>query len=346
MINVNYDGGSCRVESRAVDLERKTRCAKSVTDVWFLATIDSEVDSLQGRRYYGRANSYSSARNSFGRFLAACGLGSEAAKAHSGDVRLSQITATVIGAYEKWLHENGVVRNTVSFYMRILRAVYNRAVRKCGLVVNNPFADVYTGNDRTEKRNVNKFVVQQLINLDLSHSRGLEFARDMFLFSFLTRGMPFVDMAYLRWSDIKGKTLTYCRHKTGQQIKQTIDPQAMRIIEHWHVAGSAMVFPILDTTADEGDIYRQYRSALSLHNKRLRKISAMIGDDVHLTSYVARHTWATMAWECGVPLVEISIVLGHTSERTTRIYLDVWDSPRLDRHCQRVAKKLRFNSTQ
>ena len=140
--------------------------------------------------------------------------------------------------------------------------------------------------------------------------------------------------------------MTYRRHKTEQSIKQTLDPQAVKIVERWHEPDSEMVFPILDITADEETIYRQYRSELSLQNKRLRKLSEMIGGNVHLTSYVARHTWATVAWECDIPLSEISMALGHTSERTTRIYLNISDSLRLDRHCQRVAKKLKFANTQ
>ena len=115
-----------------------------------------------------------------------------------GDIRLTDITAGVIIEYGKWLENNGVVKNTVSFYMRILRAIFNRAVRKHEIIMGNPFAGVFTGNDRTEKRNVNMNVIQQLVNLDLSQYRSLSYARDLFLFSFLTRGMPFVDIAYLR----------------------------------------------------------------------------------------------------------------------------------------------------
>ena len=374
MNKINVIDGCCAAVGRVAASGRKSKIVrKTAADVGFLAAIDAEIAELRHRQCFGRVNGYTSARRSFERFLAESGCGADdydgccnhknsgksafscsvSADAcastednNRADVRLSDVTAALIREYERWLRGNGVTRNTMSFYMRELRAVFNRAARKYGLVVENPFADVYTGNDRTAKRNVNRTVVQRLINLDLSGSKGLEFAKDMFLFSFLTRGMPFVDIAYLRWSAIKGRTLTYCRHKTGQQIRQTLEPQAMKIIERWHVPGSEMVFPILDATLDEALLYRKYRSALSLHNKRLRQISEKLGDDVHLTSYVARHTWATLAWECDIPLFEISLALGHTSERTTRIYLDTMKYSRLDRHCRRVAKKFRFNSMQ
>ena len=350
MYKINVIDGCCAAVGRVAASGRKSKIVrKTAADVGFLAAIDAEIAELRHRQCFGRVNGYTSARRSFERFLAESGCGADdydgcCNHKNSGksafscsvsadacastednsraDVRLSDVTAALIREYERWLRGNGVTRNTMSFYMRELRAVFNRAARKYGLVVENPFADVYTGNDRTAKRNVNRTVVQRLINLDLSGSKGLEFAKDMFLFSFLTRGMPFVDIAYLRWSAIKGRTLTYCRHKTGQQIRQTLEPQAMKIIERWHVPGSEMVFPILDATLDEALLYRKYRSALSLQNKRLRQISEKLGDDVHLTSYVARHTWATLASDIDVPIETISAALGHSYGcATTAIYI-------------------------
>ena len=88
------------------------------------------------------------------------------------DIRLAEVTAALICEYERWLRGNGVTRNTMSFYMRELRAVFNRAARKYGLVVENPFADVYTGNDRTAKRNVHRDGVQRVMSLDLSGGKG------------------------------------------------------------------------------------------------------------------------------------------------------------------------------
>ena len=340
-------GRFVRKQTPELDVSTEYEINTAGRDVRFLAAIDAEVRFMQRTKNYGRVCSYTSARCSFARFLSSTTIIRNKRRVlRKGDIRLTDITAGVIIEYGKWLEDNGVVKNTVSFYMRILRAIFNRAVRKHDIIMSNPFADVYTGNDRTEKRNVNMNVIQQLVNLDLSQYRSLSYARDLFLFSFLTRGMPFVDIAYLHIANIQGRTMTYRRHKTEQSIKQTLDPQAVKIVERWHEPDSEMVFPILDITADEETIYRQYRSELSLQNKRLKKLSEMIGGNVHLTSYVARHTWATVAWECDIPLSEISMALGHTSERTTRIYLNISDSLRLDRHCQRVAKKLKFANTQ
>ena len=111
---------------------------------------------------------------------------------------LSDIDSDLMQLYEAYLHGKGAVRNTSSFYMRILRAVYNRALEKELMEQRNPFRHVYTGVDKTIKRAVPLSAIKRMKNLDLSLQPNLEFARDMFLFSFYTRGMSFVDMAHLK----------------------------------------------------------------------------------------------------------------------------------------------------
>lgn len=114
------------------------------------------------------------------------------------DVLLSEIDSDLMQLYEAYLHGKGAVRNTSSFYMRILRAVYNRALEKELMEQRNPFRHVYTGVDKTVKRAVPLSAIKRMKNLDLSLQPNLEFARDMFLFSFYTRGMSFIDMAHLK----------------------------------------------------------------------------------------------------------------------------------------------------
>ncbi|MBQ5627674.1 MAG: site-specific integrase, partial [Bacteroidaceae bacterium] len=134
------------------------------------------------------------------------------------DIPVEEIDADMMLTYEAHLRNKGLARNSTSFYMRILRAVYNRAVEK-GLTVNrNPFKQVYTGVDKTVKRAIPLKAIRQIKNLDLTMQPSLEFARDMFLFSFYTRGMSFIDMAFLRKRDLANGVLTYRRRKTGQQL--------------------------------------------------------------------------------------------------------------------------------
>lgn len=134
------------------------------------------------------------------------------------DILLSEIDSDLMQLYEAYLHGKGAVRNTSSFYMRILRAVYNRALEKELMEQRNPFRHVYTGVDKTVKRAVPLSAIKRMKNLDLSLQPNLEFARDMFLFSFYTRGMSFVDMAHLKKKDLQNGFLSYRRRKTGQQL--------------------------------------------------------------------------------------------------------------------------------
>ena len=122
-----------------------------------------------------------------------------------GDVRLplSALTEQVITDYNSFLIQRGLVRNSVSFYMRVLRAIYNKSVRQKLIEQQHPFIEVYTGIDRTRKRAVSESIIAQLHRLDLDANSPLALCRDMFIFSFCTRAMSFVDIAYLRKSNLK-----------------------------------------------------------------------------------------------------------------------------------------------
>ncbi|MGN0189792.1 MAG: site-specific integrase [Candidatus Cryptobacteroides sp.] len=238
------------------------------------------------------------------------------------DIGLEQVDEQFIDRYNAWLVGRGLVRNSISFYMRILRAVYNRAVRHKLTPQKFPFQNVYTGVDRTRKRAVNRQVISGIFNLDLPKGSKLELSRDLFIFSYLTRGMSFVDIAFLKKSDLSHGILTYFRKKTGQLLSVRIEPDAMSIISRWSpdAARTRYLFPVIKSD-DPKEAYREYQNALNSHNRALHKIAGMLGEDCDLTSYIPRHTWATTARDCQIPISIISQALGHTSERTTRIYL-------------------------
>lgn len=135
------------------------------------------------------------------------------------DISLSLIDSDLLEEYEAFLRRNELSLNTISFYMRKLRAVYNRAVDKGLISQQNPFKRVYTSIEKTPKRAIPLKWITKLKDLELIHLPELEFARDLFLFSFYTRGMSFVDIAYLRNKDLKNGELTYMRRKTGQRLQ-------------------------------------------------------------------------------------------------------------------------------
>ena len=234
------------------------------------------------------------------------------------DVPLDGVNSDLMLLYEAHLKAKGVRMNTISFYMRILRAVYNRAVEKELTPQKYPFRHVYTGVDKSVKRAVPVKVIKALKELNLSMKSSLDFARDMFMFSFYTRGMSFVDMAYLKKTDLQNGILTYCRRKTGQRLTVKWEKCMEEIIKKYPSNSSTYLLPIIK---EQGNERKQYDNALHLVNYRLKDLSGMLKLQRPLTMYVARHSWASVAKVRNVPLSVISEGMGHDSEKTTQIYL-------------------------
>lgn len=243
----------------------------------------------------------------------------------------SALTAELVDNYSRWLSRRGLSRNSVSFYMRVLRSVYNKAVGQQLAVQIFPFRNVYTGIDRTRKRAVPESVIARLLALDLPACSSLAFARDLFIFSYCMRGMAFVDMAYLRRTSIRGSHLRYFRHKTGQPLEIRLEKIPRNIVDRYYTAApqSPYVFPILKTEESQA-AYRQYQTALRYYNRQLKRLSALLRLKSPLSSYISRHSWATAARNHNIPLSIISAGMGHTSEKTTRIYLASLDNAIID----------------
>lgn len=253
------------------------------------------------------------------------------------DIMLDAITSDEMLRYEAYISNRGICPNTSSFYMRILRAVYNRAVEKKITEQRYPFKHVYTGIETTSKRAIPINDIKRIKQLDLSSRPSMALARDIFLFSFYTRGMAFVDIAYLRRGNIQGGVITYRRHKTGQQLRIKIERCTQEIIDYYNCTESDYIFPLIKTPEDE---YRQYKNALRSVNGKLWEIGKMIGTSIKLTTYVGRHSWGSAAKSSNIPLAVISESLGHDNEQTTQIYLASLDTSAIDKANAKILKKL------
>ncbi len=252
----------------------------------------------------------------------------------TGNDRLTftDLTPGLLKRYEQQLLTQGCKRNTVSLYMRMLRSVCNQAVRReVARIPSGLFDEVFTGTDSSEKRAVNPSVIRRLRELDLSGKPTLETARDLFLLSFYLRGIPFVDLIRLRKSDLSRGMLRYRRSKTGRLLTVEVEPCAQEILRKYanKASGSIYLLPVLTKEGRGG--YRQYQNALRRYNLHLHKLSALLGLKTHLTSYVARHSWATAAYRQGIPVAVISESLGHSSEKVTYTYLASFDNRTLSR---------------
>ena len=254
------------------------------------------------------------------------------------DVLLEDIDSDLMLMYEAYLRGRGLTKNSTSFYMRILRAVYNRAVEKDLTTNRNPFKHVYTGIDKTIKRAIPLKAIKQIKNLDLSLQPSLDFARDMFLFSFYTRGMSFIDMVYLKKKDLSNGILSYRRRKTGQQLFIRWEKCMQEIVDKYDNPLSEHLLPIIKPM--NGDKRTQYQNAMYLINRKLKEIGKMIGVQLPLTMYVARHSWASVAKNKNVPISVISEGMGHDSEMTTQIYLASLDTAIVDKANKMILKSL------
>ena len=192
----------------------------------------------------------------------------------------------------------------------------------------------------TVKRAISESQLKAIARLALPEGSPMAFARDIFLFSFFMRGMPFVDMAYLRKADLRAGTLSYCRRKTRQHLTVAWEQATQQIVDRYaHLApDSPYMLPIIRT--DDATHYRQYHRQQQNVNNSLRKIGRMIGLSRPLTTYVARHTWASVARDLNVPVAIISEGMGHRSYHTTQVYLNSIDTSRIDEANRMIIRQI------
>lgn len=313
VIQVNFRGVLCKEKCRP--------CRETL-----FGFMHKLIDQL---RYCGRertAETYTAALNSIARFNG------------GRDIYLDEIDETLVLHYEVYLRLRGVAMNTSSFYMRILRAAYNKAVEKGLVEQRHPFRQVYTGVDKTAKRAITLRQVRLVKNLDLSGNCDLAFARDMFLFSFYTRGMSLIDMAFLTADNLYNGRLTYTRRKTGQLLSIRWERCMQEIVDRYHVKGARYLLPLIER---EGvDERQQYKTRSVWLCNKLKRIGQIIKFDAPLTMYVARHSWASIARASHIPISVISEGMGHDSELTTQIYLSSFNYLEIDKANKRILNML------
>ena len=272
------------------------------------------------------SETYTSALNSFKKFR------------NDEDIMLDCINSKIMEAYEGWHQQRGVSLNTISFYTRILRAVYNRAVEEEIIENRHPFRHVYTGIQKTVKRALPLKIMKRIKNLDLSLIPELDFARDMFIMSFMLRGMSFIDMAYLRKTDLADGYITYRRRKTRQLMIIEWTKEMQMILDKYPENKSDYLLPIIrNKGVNELTTYRNVGYNI---NHNLKRVAKKAGLNIPLTLYVARHSWASVARAKGIPVSVISEGMGHDSETTTKIYLASLDTSVVDKANSIIIKSL------
>lgn len=236
--------------------------------------------------------------------------------------------------YEDWLTGQQSSPNTISTYMRTLQAVYNRWMSP-GIEGYNPvlFKDVYTKVESRTKRALTAEQMEQLRNTDFSVlTLRQQQVLTYFLLMFMLRGMPFIDLAHLRKSDLRNRRITYRRHKTGKLMVVDVPPDAMRLLQKYRdKTDSEYLFPLLHGGLFMEEHHHRYQETLRHFNRELARLMKQLLPGVSVSSYTARHTWATLAYHSGVPVGLISQSLGHSSIRVTMTYLKPFDAEVIDR---------------
>lgn len=305
------------------------------TEYSMLDFMEAQIVRLKGNGKLRTSETYRQALNSFRRFLHEksfeSGIDSE-------DIMLDELTTVIMEAYEAWLKSNGNVPNTVSFYLRILRAVYNRAVEQEMTMDRKPFRHVYTGVDKTVKRALPIDVIRKIKTIDLSLTPKIDFARDMFMLSFYFRGMSFIDMAFLKKENLSKGYLVYRRQKTGQKIRIAWTSEMQAILDKYEPNPTDYLLPIITSTSiNPRNAYRNNSYSI---NHSLKIIGEKLKLSMPLTFYCSRHSWASAAKCKGISLSVISEALGHDSESTTAIYLASLDSSAVDKANQIILRSL------
>lgn len=252
------------------------------------------------------------------------------------DIPFSDIDMNFLLSYEKWLRQKNCKESSMNLFLRTLRSTYNKAIeRKYAKRDDYPFNDykVSKFSIKTDKRAISKDNIKLIMNLDLSKEKEyIQLSRDLFVFSYLCSGISFSDMANLKHGNITNDRLVYTRQKTHRRINVPISNEAKEIMRKYIDSNNEYIFPILNHTIHKTEMqqYNRKKKVILKVNRYLKKISQMIGIEVNLTTYVSRHSYATVLKNSGVNIALIGETLGHSDLKTTQIYLDGFENSQID----------------
>ena len=286
------------------------------------------VDEFKNNNQWGTAHIYQSSFKAFSTYR------------RGSDLSFDDLSANVIKGFEIYLRDRKCSRNTVATYIKVVKATYNRAM-DCGAVTSftpRLFSHVCTTTENRRKRALDAKEMGLIMNeKTVQTGNGLLYEKLIFRLMFLLRGISFVDLAYLRKDDIKAGTISYCRRKTGRTITVKLTTEAKTIMKKLSrntPRYSPYIFPLISSPEGTEAAYKEYQRALRKFNHRLNRLSQNM--PTHLSTYTARHTWATMAYYCEIHQGIISEAMGHSSIAVTETYLKPFNNDRIDEANERV----------
>lgn len=249
------------------------------------------------------------------------------------DIPFADIDVAWLRRYEFFLREKRLAENTIGIRFRTLRSIYNLAVEENVASPDSyPFKKFKVSklHQETAKRALSKEDIERVLSYK-STNRYMRFPIDIFAFTYYCGGINFVDIAHLTRANIVDGRLIYKRQKTKKLIKIPLQPQAVALIDKYREEESPYLFPILSAFhKTEVQQANRIHKVITKVNDRLKQIGESLNLPITLTTYVARHSQATVMKRAGVPTAVIREIMGHSSERVTQIYLDSFDNEQVN----------------
>ncbi|WP_336516450.1 site-specific integrase [Pollutibacter soli] len=255
------------------------------------------------------------------------------------EIHFSDVDVAFLNKFVEFLRNRGKGDNTIYLYLRTFRALLNKAIKEdvCSekYYPFKQFSLAKYAKIKTEKRAISKEDILKVAKVNLKKSPHLIDARNIFMFSYYCRGMNFIDISFLKWKNIKADRLNYTRKKTKELFNILILDPALEILQFYRKHSSGLpdeyVFPIFDEShSTPQKLHNRQIKMLRQVNKDLKEIGALAKLDTELTTYVARHSYATILKKSGISTSVISQAMGHDSEKTTQIYLESFEDDIID----------------
>nr|WP_321406811.1 site-specific integrase [uncultured Carboxylicivirga sp.] len=292
----------------------------------FFCYSEHLIESLIEQNRIGTARSYKTAVNSVKKFR------------NQKDFTFNELNYRFLQNYEAYFLKNGYSLNGFASFMRTVRAIYNKAI-KDGVAEKDgyPFDRFTIRTEPTKKRAISLESIQKIANLKYKPGSALFKSRNYFMLSFYLMGASFTDLAHLQLKNIVDGRVQYKRQKTGKHYDIKISPQLQPILDYYTQGKikEDYILPVI-RSKDSKEQYKHIVRARKKYNKRLRLIAEDAEIDTQLTSYVARHTFASLANNLAIPVTAISQMLGHQKLSTTQIYLASLNKKIIDNYNDQV----------
>lgn len=281
--------------------------------------FDKEIRLRNSLNHFGTGSAYKSTFSSIKNFLS------------DKDVPVTEVDLPFIRKYKEYLESRGIGQNSISFYLRNFRTVINRYYSDKNMDCSHLYRGLKMSGSTTQKRALSHDELLKLINLRTDDDKLNNTIR-IFSITFMLRGISFVDLLYLPAGAISDNILSFRRKKTKKPIHIGLSQNMLNILSPLmsNDKESRYLLNFFDGLKEEKDCYNRYKSLLKQYNRKLHVIGNILGFQRTINSYVARHTWATMAKSRGIPVTYISEAMGHSSPQITGIYLKSFNQEILD----------------